>query len=376
MTEALCPKCAAPRPPDLQACPRCGVIYARARPAAARPAPPPAAQAHVPPQAPGRLSLGETELLLRRLSNTLGAGLSLTHSAAPFAGLPTAIRERFTTDAVSGVPLPESFAALQLLDPAGQALLEAADRRGQLVATLDRLALRCAERRGDLRRILLAFLYPSILLAAAAFIVPAPRGFAYGWRAYVAAGAPLWVVLVALLGFVGWLAFRPPPPSSPLARSASRIGRRVPLLSGVLREQAIARFAEALSGCLAAGLSIREALALAAGSADHPAFSTDSMVGAIDRGATLTEALRAVPLLPLSFVAETEVGERTGALDRSLRALAKFHADAARTRVWALVGVLTALGFGAAVVLTVVMVIDGARTYFELLDRQIDSQTR
>lgn len=382
----LCPRCGKPRAAGTVECPACGVIYARFRPA--RPAADRAAQATgaapsgAPPPGPvaPNLSPATLEAVLTGLSTMLQAGLPLTAMLpGPALGtLPPPVQRKFTEDAFAGVPLSSTLESLQLVDAAGAALLRAGEATGGVPAALLLLAERSAERRKDRNKVLLAMIYPLLMLLAAGLILPAAELWTNGVRSYLYRAAPMVGLFAGIVAVTGWLAFFPPAPGSLLRRVWSSVAGVTPLLSSIGRHRGISRFTEVLGSCVKAGLPIRGAVGLAAGASGSPALEArgPDLVAALDGGSTLAAALGGTGGFPPDALAELEIGERTGTLDQTLLRLGVRHRQRARTLTIAALVAATVAFLILAVVLSISALIAGYRHNLEEFDRQIDNATR
>jgi type IV pilus assembly protein PilC len=142
-----------------------------------------------------------------------------------------------------------------------------------------------------------------------------------------------WIVLVAL-GAIGY---------GFTTYYASESGRRVvdatflkmPILGGILRKVAVARFCRTLSTLLASGVPILDGLditARTAGNAIIEAAILKTRTG-IERGETISGPLRETNVFPSMVVQMINVGETTGALDAMLSKIADFYEEEVDTAV-------------------------------------------
>ena len=380
-----CPRCPAPRQRGATECPSCGVIYARARPV--RPAdttilaPAPARTSAAPTTdtpPPLHLPTRRLEELLLGLAQLLEAGLTLRmglHGGAA-AALPPEAAARLRDDTDAGLPLSEALDRLGVLDLAAVIQLHAGERTGTLPATLREVAARLAERRADRTALLGSLLRPALTLLAAALVLPLPTLVVSGLRAYLAKALPgllgLTFAAVFLLGV--W----PRIPAQAWPKTLwLRLGLLVPGLKSALQHEAYATFAGVLGAAVRSGLPVREALVLAAGATPHPRFQDGAgeMTARLDAGATLTEAVSAVPLPP-AFLAQVSSAEVSGTLDRGLSVLSRSHRDLARRAAATATGV-TAAVIGLAVMgFAALSIIQGFARGFsaqsQAIERQID----
>jgi type IV pilus assembly protein PilC len=118
---------------------------------------------------------------------------------------------------------------------------------------------------------------------------------------------------------------------------ASPNGRRVvdavvlkmPILGGLMRKIAVARFCRTLSTLLASGVSILEALDITAKTAGNAIVEEAILTTrkSIERGETIAQPLRETAVFPAMVVQMIGVGEATGALDTMLGKIADFYEE-------------------------------------------------
>ena len=118
---------------------------------------------------------------------------------------------------------------------------------------------------------------------------------------------------------------------------ATERGRRVvdgallkmPVLGGILRKVAVARFCRTLATLLGSGVPILEGLEITAKTAGNAIIEDAVMVtrAAIERGETVSGPLRETKVFPPMVTQMINVGEATGALDTMLEKVADFYED-------------------------------------------------
>ena len=124
---------------------------------------------------------------------------------------------------------------------------------------------------------------------------------------------------------------------------ATERGRRVvdgallkmPVLGGILRKVAVARFCRTLATLLGSGVPILEGLVITAKTAGNAIIEDAVMVtrAAIERGETVSGPLRETKVFPPMVTQMINVGEATGALDTMLEKVADFYEDEVDTAV-------------------------------------------
>jgi type IV pilus assembly protein PilC len=131
---------------------------------------------------------------------------------------------------------------------------------------------------------------------------------------------------------------------------ATESGRRVvdgamlklPILGGILRKIAVARFCRTLSTLMASGVPILDGLDITARTAGNAVIEDAILVTrtSIERGETIADPLRQTGVFPSMVVQMIGVGEATGALDTMLAKIADFYEEEVDTAV---AGMLTLL---------------------------------
>lgn len=104
---------------------------------------------------------------------------------------------------------------------------------------------------------------------------------------------------------------------------------RAPVIGGIVRRNAVARFCRTLSALLAAGVPILESLDITAGTAGN-AVVEDAVLttrAAIERGESVAAPLRDTRVFPVMATQMIGVGETTGALDSMLAKVADFYEE-------------------------------------------------
>ncbi|HEY0871867.1 MAG TPA: type II secretion system F family protein [Vicinamibacterales bacterium] len=142
-----------------------------------------------------------------------------------------------------------------------------------------------------------------------------------------------WMLIVALAG-VGY---------GIKSYYATERGRRVidglllkaPILGGILRKVAVARFCRTLSTLMASGVPILDGLDITARTAGNAIIEDAIQVtrSSIERGETISSPLRETNVFPSMVVQMINVGETTGALDAMLSKIADFYEEEVDTAV-------------------------------------------
>lgn len=129
----------------------------------------------------------------------------------------------------------------------------------------------------------------------------------------------------------------------------------VPRLNTIISELNLARLARAMSSMLKSGISIDQALSLAAGVAGHSHYqkSFQSSIAFVQKGIPMSEVLKGYPkLYPPLTSRMIDVGEKTGKLDHMFSRLAIFYEKSVLNTLSNLTSVIEPvllLGIGLAV---------------------------
>jgi type IV pilus assembly protein PilC len=145
---------------------------------------------------------------------------------------------------------------------------------------------------------------------------------AYGW---------MLIVGVGLLGY----AFKSYYATDGGRRTVDRIMLKLPILGGILRKVAVARFTRTLSTLLASGVPILDGLDITARTAGNAVIEDAIQITrtGIERGETISGPLRETNVFPSMVVQMINVGETTGALDAMLSKIADFYEEEVDTAV-------------------------------------------
>jgi type II secretory pathway component PulF len=307
-----------------------------------------------------RLPLARLETLFLTIAQSLEAGLTFAAFAngPGAADLPRSISDRFKKGVRRGEPLSEIFDDLGILEPLELALLRAGERRGDEAGALRSLVRRCEARRADRRRVLSRLAYPGLLLVAAILIQPVPSLFSNGIGTYLGAILPRLAAIGGALFFAKVLLSHGGLAGAPL-RTLFQI---LPPFSHIARLRARSSFADVLGESVRAGLSIKEAIALAASSAAHDGFRrVDRVIARVDQGASLSVALGELSGLDRGDLALIANGERAGKLEELLAHMARDYDQRARTAVIVSITTFTGLVTAAVMAWMAVQIIGGWR---------------
>jgi type IV pilus assembly protein PilC len=156
-------------------------------------------------------------------------------------------------------------------------------------------------------------------------------------RAFV--GNILWVFL-AITALIVALAYVNRTPRG--KRAIHRMLLKLPVVGGVLRKIAVARFTRTLGTLLASGVPILDALEIVAKTAGNVVIEEAIMYARarISEGKNMAQPLMETNVFPTMVVQMVGVGEQTGALDAMLNKIADFYEEEVDVAVSALTSLI------------------------------------
>lgn len=303
----------------------------------------------------------------RTLATALDAGMGLEALlASSSSAWPSPLVQALRHGARGGHP---GAALLQagLVDDGAAALLDAAAQGGFLPAALRTVADLGEEAEQRRRRLLLAVIYPALVLAAAFALLPLPAVVTGGVGAWARVAVPgLLAIGGALLGV-----FVVVPRLTPTTQQRLRgLLARVPGVGGLVLDDARATALTVLSRLLSAGMSVALAVPLSARASGLASMASggEVAVAVMARGGTLVDALASLGLVDGEGRALLMVHETTGTLDAGLAAYAAQLQERSRGRFLLLVGVL-AITVGVLVAVAVgAQIVRGFLGYVDTID--------
>lgn len=306
----------------------------------------------------GKASSKSLAVVYRQLATMLESGMgavravTLLRDTIPEHRLKGALEDVLAV-VEEGYPVSDGLQVREkLFGPTEVAMFRAGERSGRLSAMLRRAADSCEFQHRLLLRIRGLLTYPAVLLAAW-IVIPGVRLLVLsGFKAYfvgallpnlVALGRLLAVILAARILLLNVSVF---------ARVYDEVKLALPVLGGVVRKLAVARFARNLADLYNAGVGPAEAVRLAAEGCGNRAL--EAMLGravlVLAANRPLSDALAVTGALPSSVLQMAASGEQSGTVDEALTKAAEYmEAEAlgtmeaslpvARVVVWALVAV-------------------------------------
>jgi type IV pilus assembly protein PilC len=150
-----------------------------------------------------------------------------------------------------------------------------------------------------------------------------------------------WWALVAAMVGAGWM-IRTYRKTSAGRLVTDRLLLRIPVLGGVLRKSAIARFSRTLGTLVQSGVPILDGLEITARTSGNRVVEEAVMKSraSIAGGETIAEPLKRSDVFPPMVVQMINVGEQTGGLDDMLSKIADFYDEEVDSSVGALTSIM------------------------------------
>ena len=155
--------------------------------------------------------------------------------------------------------------------------------------------------------------------------LPLPTKIVIGLSTFI--GRFWWLFFaVLILGFVGIKYIRKDPKGRYLF---DKFLLNLPILGGVLRKIAVARFTRTLGTLITSGVPILEGLAITARTSGNAVLEDAIMKvrKAVEEGRTIVDPLKECGVFPNMVTQMIGVGEATGAMDAMLQKIADFYED-------------------------------------------------
>ena len=154
--------------------------------------------------------------------------------------------------------------------------------------------------------------------------LPMPTRVVVGFSEFLAGIGGL-VILGAIAASVVALKFYYRTPGG--HRRIDYILLKVPIIGGILRKIAVARFSRTLSTLLSSGVPILQSLEITARTAGNMILeeAINKVRSGVERGESIVEPLKATEVFPNMVSQMIAIGEQTGALDAMLGKIADFY---------------------------------------------------
>ncbi|MGC9319271.1 MAG: type II secretion system F family protein, partial [Armatimonadota bacterium] len=250
--------------------------------------------------------------------------------------------------------------------PLTVAMVEVGERAGRLEESLQLIA-DYYERDFELRHLLTRELaYPLVLFAGVIFI-PVIGDFIRIWitatlAAAVVTAALRFLLILLLVGVplgIVVLIIHQASQSEQGRLTLDRAKLRIPIIGGVVRKLATARFCRALASLYSSGVMMGTSVELAGEAAGNEAVRRDLQptVRKLEAGQSLSEALSESSLLPSTVLTMLRTGERTGNIDGMAHNVANHLQREAETSIKQLAVTLTPIAVIIAGVMVALMLL-------------------
>lgn len=314
----------------------------------------------------GGIPLKDKVVFMRQMATMVSSGLPLTRALEImevqatnplFKKVISGVKERVE----SGQGLADSFRAEEeVFDDITLNLIEAGESSGKLDIILVKLAVELEEKQSLRSKLTSALIYPAIMLVVIIAVivllmlvmVPAMSDIYSEFDAELPWTTNIlislsnfmvsywWVVLLVLAILVlGGKTYLDTPKGK---RFSDKIVLYIPIVKDVVTKTQIAEFTRIMSLLLSSGLSILQALDLAAKSLSNSIFS-DVILDAkdeVEKGGSLTIPISRSKYYPPLVSSMIAVGEETGQLDTVLEKVAVYYKEEVNTATENLSGVL------------------------------------
>ena len=283
-------------------------------------------------------SAGTQAAFYEQLASMLRAGLTIIRaldSLAEQAGSGSVRRciPDMMTHIRDGGDAAGAFALFPgVFDPVHVAMIRAAEQGGRLDDILEALSESCKRRSRLVKTFITAVLYPVLLLHFALFALPFIESIQGAEAPYWRLALPRFAVVYAAL----FLLFIVPRVLRQFAATAyllDVVRDFVPIVSGVSEKLAVSRVARALDGLYSSGMTLAEAIPVAADACGNEIVRRRirRMAPMMTEGMPLSEAMRAVGGFPAAFVNMIATGEEGGQLSQMLANAADYYENEAET---------------------------------------------
>ena len=290
--------------------------------------------------------------LTRQLATLLGAGMALLQclkvmrQSSAHEGL-RALLGQLLMDLEAGLSLSAALRKQpRVFTPLYVHMVEAGEASGQLDILLERLAHDLEKALALQSKVRSALMYPCAVLAVAVLVVvmvmvavvpsfesvfasfgaelPVPTQWVLALSRGLVSQGVWWLLGGLALAAVALHQWRR---SEGLRRRAEALVFRVPVWGPLMHQAAVARWSRTLSGLLAAGLPLVDAMAAVRGAAGFFVYADAcaQLRDELGRGSSLQAAMSAAQLFSPVVLQMCAVGEESGALDQLLAKVAQSH---------------------------------------------------
>jgi type II secretory pathway component PulF len=312
----------------------------------------------------------DTKRYLEMMARTVESGASLKQMMSTMSSMPIWLRENMKLALRDQEDIIDAVCRWPCLGQCEQAMLRAGARVGQLPSAFQSVIESLNSREQLRHRLILALLYPSLLISSMALLLNLPIIFTQDFSAYAQRAFPVPCILVC--GLVGLKWIEPMIPQSAGVRAwFNQLAFRTPGARQMMEAGSRYRLLFTLGHTLSAGLGLPEAVHLAMQGSGHPlgAAKTRQIDQMLGTGKTLQEVLSVCGLFSVETLQFIQNAEQTGTLDQMLPRLTQ-DADEYRRNVMQKI----AWAVGAVALLIVVALIGyslirGVQAYFDQLNQ-------
>ncbi len=301
----------------------------------------------------GRIALKDKVIVVRQLATMINAGLPISQALKTLEmqtkqATVKKILASAVADIEGGSQLSVSFSRFpEVFTPLDITLIASGETSGLLDKALLRMADQLEKQQSLMRKIRGALVYPSFILVVViavvvlmlVYVMPQmdmlyqsfnaelpliTKIFISISRTFGKIGPLLLLILIALIAFI-WSASRKP--------AGRRILDNVKLnlygINVLLVKLYMARFSRTLSGLVASGVPLLDALSIVSKAIGNVVYE-DILVASAEKvksGVALSETLKDNPRIPPVVPQMISVGEKTGELDSMLSNLAEYYEE-------------------------------------------------
>jgi type IV pilus assembly protein PilC len=224
---------------------------------------------------------------------------------------------------------PEVFPAVE------QKLIEASELSGSVTNTIANIAELQEDLRGMIRQFWIRLTYPAFILFTAFVIVPLIRAIFSGnlenWFEILVTQV---VTLGIMIFFIVWI-FKILSNLNSTRWILHEMALRLPIIKGIIRHTAQARFSAIFEGLYSAGTSVIDAYTFASQTCGNETISRKLLKSGnvLKTGGTLTQAVAESRQFPEMAVSMIEIGEQSGKLDEMLKKYSKHEEQEAKIKM-------------------------------------------
>lgn len=300
-----------------------------------------------------RVSMKNKVLISRQLATMINAGLPIAQSLKTLEEQITnkklkRILEQVASDVEGGSQLSVAFSHFpEIFTPLDITLIQSGEKGGTLDKALLRLAEQLEKEQTLLRKVRGALIYPSfivvVVIAVAAimvvYVMPQMEGLYSSFNAqlpwltramiaishFLSRFAP--IVILLLIALAVYIRFAIKRPAG--RKMWDRLKLKIYGLNILLTKMYMVRFARTLSGLVASGVPLLDALSIVSRAVGNVVYEEAIKDAAekVKSGIALSEPLKESPLFPPVVAQMVAVGEQTGELDSMLTNLANYFEE-------------------------------------------------